>query len=52
MTDDGSCLTLNRVEVIRFISRHYRIALQLERLCSERLGYPIFPLKGQSFDVR
>ncbi len=51
-TEDTSCLVVNRVEFIRFISRNQHVALQLERLCSKRLGHPIFPLDHQSFDVR
>lgn len=50
--DDTRCLVVNRVEFIRFISRNHHVALQLERLCSSRLGRPIFPLDAQqSFDV-
>lgn len=50
--DDSRCLTVNRVEFIRFMSRNHHVALQMERLCSKRLGRPIFPLDGSSFDER
>jgi CRP-like cAMP-binding protein len=50
--DDSRCLVVNRVEFIRFLSRNHHVALQLERLCSARLGRPIFPLDAHSFDVR
>jgi CRP-like cAMP-binding protein len=50
--DDARCLVVNRVEFIRFLSRNHHVALQLEKLCSSRLGRPIFPLNGQhTFDV-
>lgn len=50
--DDTRCLVVNRVEFIRFLARNHHVALQLERLCSHRLGRPIFPLDAQSFDVQ
>lgn len=51
-TEDSRCLVVNRVEFIRFLSRNQHVALQLERLCSKRLGHSLFPLDHQSFDVR
>jgi CRP-like cAMP-binding protein len=42
--DDSRCLVVNRVEFIRFMSRNHHVALQMERLCSKRLGHPVFPL--------
>jgi CRP-like cAMP-binding protein len=52
-TKDGArCLMVNRIEFIRFMSRNHHVALQLERLCSRRLGHPIFPLDAQSFEIR
>jgi len=50
--EETRCLVVNRIEFIRFMSRNQHVALQLERLCSKRLGRPIFPLDRQSFDVR
>ena len=50
--EDSRCLLINRVEFIRFLSRNHHVALQMERLCSHRLGRPIFPLSRESFDVR
>ena len=51
-SDDASCLVVNRLEFIRFMSRNHHVALQLERQCSKRLGHPIFPLDPNSFEVR
>lgn len=51
-TEETRCLVVNRIEFIRFLSRNQHVALQLERLCSKRLGHPIFPLDHESFEVR
>lgn len=50
--DDTRCFVVDRVEFIRFMSRNHHVALQVERIASKRLGRPIFPLTGRSFDVR
>lgn len=47
-SDDSRCLVIDRVEFIRFMSRNHHVALQMERLCSKRLGRPIFPLDARS----
>lgn len=49
--EDSRCLLVNRVEFIRFMSRNHHVALQLERMCSSRLGRPIFPLTRETFDA-
>jgi CRP-like cAMP-binding protein len=50
--DEARLLLINRADFIRFIARNYRVALMVERLCSRRLGYPIFPLDGDAFQDR
>jgi CRP-like cAMP-binding protein len=50
--DDSRSLVVNRMEFIRFISRNHHVALQMERLCSKRLGRPLFPLDRLSFEQR
>ncbi len=50
--EDTRCLVVNRVEFIRFMSRNQHVALQMERLCSQRLGRPVFPLNDGHFDAR
>jgi CRP-like cAMP-binding protein len=50
--EDSRCLVVNRVEFIRFMSRNQHVALQMERLCSQRLGHPVFPLDDRSFEER
>ncbi|HEY0946202.1 MAG TPA: cyclic nucleotide-binding domain-containing protein [Opitutaceae bacterium] len=47
-SDDSRCLVIDRVEFIRFMSRNHHVALQMERLCSKRLGRPVFPLDARS----
>jgi len=42
--DDSRSLVVNRLEFIRFMARNHSVALQMERLCSKRLGRPLFPL--------
>ncbi len=42
--DDTRSLVVNRLEFIRFMARNHQVALQMERLCSKRLGRPLFPL--------
>jgi CRP-like cAMP-binding protein len=50
-TDDSRCLVVNRIEFIRFMSRNHHVALQMERLCSKRLGRPVFPIDDRGFDA-
>ncbi|MDB6168796.1 MAG: hypothetical protein JWM88_1660 [Verrucomicrobia bacterium] len=39
------CLSIDRSEFLRFVTHNYTVALELERVSSKRLGYPIFPLR-------
>jgi CRP-like cAMP-binding protein len=50
--DEARSLVVNRVEFIRFMARNHQVALQMERLCSRRLGRPIFPLERTAFSER
>ncbi len=46
-----SCLFLNKIEFLHFLSHNYEVALEVERISSKRLGHPIFPMSPHSFDV-
>jgi CRP-like cAMP-binding protein len=43
------CLRIPRVELLRFVTHNYMVALEIERVSSERLGRPLFPLKVGDF---
>jgi CRP-like cAMP-binding protein len=43
------CLRIPRVELLRFVTHNYTVALELERVSSKRLGRPLFPLKMGDF---
>jgi len=43
------CLSIDRLEFLRFVTHNYTVALELERVSSQRLGHPIFPLKKGNF---
>ncbi|MCF3650529.1 cyclic nucleotide-binding domain-containing protein [Synoicihabitans lomoniglobus] len=38
------CLRIGRREFLRFVAHNHTVALELERVSSQRLGRPIFPL--------
>ena len=46
---DTHCLSISRVEFLRFVTHNHTVALELERVSSERLGRPLFPLKQGDF---
>ncbi len=46
-----SCLTIDKSYFFRFLTQNYEVALEVERLSSQRLGRPVFPLHADSFDV-
>ncbi len=46
------CLTISKTDFLRFMTHNPVVGLQLERVSSRRLGCPIFPLQGSSFDIR
>ena len=50
--EDGRHLVVNRVEFIRFLARNHHVALQIERLCSKRLGHPVFPIDDRAVSSR
>jgi CRP-like cAMP-binding protein len=43
------CLSIPRTELLRFVTHNYTVALELERVSSQRLGRPLFPLKVGDF---
>lgn len=43
------CLRIPRVELLRFVTHNYTVALEIERVSSKRLGRPLFPLKIGDF---
>jgi CRP-like cAMP-binding protein len=47
--DDTRCLIIPRMELLRFVTHNYTVALELERVSSKRLGRPIFPLRTGDF---
>ena len=46
---DVRCVSINRLEFLRFVTHNYSVALELERVSSKRLGHPIFPLNKGNF---
>jgi CRP-like cAMP-binding protein len=46
-----SCLAIDKMVFFRFLTQNYEVALEVERLSSQRLGKPVFPLEGTSFEV-
>ena len=50
--EPSRCLTISRADFLRFVTHNPVVSLQLEEISSRRLGRPIFPLSGTSFDVR
>lgn len=51
-SEESRSLVVNRVEFIRFMTRNHHVALQMERLCSQRLGRPLLPLERCAFEER
>lgn len=45
------CIVIARNEFLRFVTHNYSVALELERVSSERLKRPIFPLRPGDFRV-
>jgi CRP-like cAMP-binding protein len=43
------CLRVARLDFMRFVTHNHTVALELERVSSERLGHPIFPLGQADF---
>lgn len=43
------CLCIQRKEFLRFVAHNYAVALELERVSSQRLGRPIFPMTPGDF---
>jgi CRP-like cAMP-binding protein len=49
---DARFFIVDRFDFLRFMSRNHHVALQVERIASQRLGRPVFPLNRLSFDVQ
>ncbi len=47
-----SCLAIDKMVFFRFLSQNYEVGLEVERMSSERLGKPVFPLTPGSFEIR
>lgn len=47
--DNLRCLMIPRREFMRFVTHNHTVAFELERVSSERLGKPIFPLTPGQF---
>jgi CRP-like cAMP-binding protein len=47
-----SCLAIDKMVFFRFLTQNYEVGLEVERLSSQRLGRPVFPLHPGSFEVR
>jgi CRP-like cAMP-binding protein len=45
------CLSIPRIELLRFVTHNYTVALEIERVSSERLGRPLFPLDQGDFQT-
>lgn len=43
------CLRIPRIELLRFVTHNYAVALEIERVSSKRLGRPLFPLRSGDF---
>ncbi len=46
------CLLISKADFLRFVTHNPLVSLQLEEISSHRLGRPVFPLIGHSFEVR
>jgi len=47
--EGARALCIRRKEFLRFVAHNYAVALELERVSSQRLGRPIFPLSQGDF---
>ncbi len=47
--DGTRCLQIPRVDLLRFVTHNYAVALEIERVSSRRLGRPLFPLRSGDF---
>ena len=52
LQEDTRSLVVNRLDFIRFMTRSHHVALQMERIGSQRLGRPIFPLERCAVEDR
>lgn len=47
----AKCLVVAKREFLQFLVNDFLVGLHFEKISSDRLGEPIFPLKGRSFDI-
>ncbi len=50
-TEDCKSLSMHKKDFLRFIGKDFFIGLQFEKISSQRLQRPIFPLEGRSFET-
>lgn len=50
--ENTRCFLVSKADFLRFMTHNPTVGLQLEEISSHRLGHPIFPIKGHSFEVR
>ncbi len=44
----GKAFTISKGDFLRFMMTDFSVALQIERIASKRLGYPVFPFRKLS----
>lgn len=49
--ENAKALAIHKNEFLRFLAQDFHVGLQFEKISSERLKHPIFPLQGKSFDT-
>lgn len=47
---DGRCLCIDRDSFLRFVTNDFLVGLFFEDVSSQRLGRPVFPLNGPSYE--
>ncbi len=50
--EDCLCFVVNRTDFLRFVTHNHTVALQIERIASQRLGRPLYPIDPFSFETR
>ncbi|MGB0371010.1 MAG: cyclic nucleotide-binding domain-containing protein [Opitutales bacterium] len=50
-TEDSSCYAMDRQEFIKFISEDFIISMYFEKVSTQRLKRPLFPLNGVSLEA-
>lgn len=50
-SEECQVLAIHKNAFIKFLGRDFDVAMEFEEVASSRLGAPIFPLRGKSFDA-